>query len=103
MTNSQYNNENLTTKNLDLEIRKLKELYKKYAGGIDYKGLDEDQQKEKNELYQNLLEKEYELQEVRKKLAGPLYKEPGKGDWIIGKNKYGYKRYKLMYDNNAGW
>ena len=105
MTNDQYNldSQNLTVKSLELEIKKLKELHKNFGGGLGYEYLSEEDKKTKNELHQNMLEKEYELQETKKKLAGAAYVGPKKGDWIVGKNRWGYKRYKIIQDENAGW
>lgn len=93
----------LDIEKLQTEIKKLKGIYKDYGGKRDYDELDENEKEEKSSIYQSLLEKEYELQEIKKRIAGVAHKEPQKGDWMIVKSKWGYKRVKLAEDNNCGW
>jgi single-stranded DNA-specific DHH superfamily exonuclease len=94
---------NLETERLQIDIKRLKGIYKDYGEGREYDELNEDERKEKSGLYQSLLENEYELQETKKRIAGVTYKEPKKGDWVIIKSKLGYKRVKLAGNSNCGW
>lgn len=81
-------------------IDRLKLAYKNYAGGKDSSLLSEDEKKEKGEIYQDLLENEYVFQEYRTEKCLLKIK---KGDWIVEKGRWGYKRVKVENDNLCGW
>lgn len=86
---------------LQIEIKRLKEIYKELIGNKDYADLSEEEKEELSNLNQEILGKEYGLQEVKKKMG--MYKKPKKGDWVVVNSKWGYKRVKLEQDDSCGW
>lgn len=87
---------------LKVEIKTLKERYDTVKAQFD-KGLIGEEDK-KNE-YQALLEKEYEYQRLKTRvdMKNGTYVSPKRGDWVIDRNAYGYRRVKVQYDEYCGW
>lgn len=90
---SEENNALILTQRLLAEIKVAKKYYEEVKKQFEAKIIDEE---EKKRALQNLLEKEYELQ----KFKGLT---PKKGDWIVVRSKYGFKRVKVQEDDNCGW
>ena len=96
--NSESINKSINREEIIAKIKKLKGIYN--AFDKDSSKLSETDSKLKKEVYQELLENEYILQEHRKKLGEIVVK---KGDWTIAKTSYGFRRIKVEHDDFCGW
>lgn len=84
--------------NIISKINTLKEMFKEF--GTDSSKLSEEEKIKKEQVKQLLLGNEFALQEYRKN-KGEI--KPKKGDWIVTRNRYGYKRVKILNDDMCGW
>lgn len=87
---------------LKREIDKLKKEYKLAKEQFDNGLLDEETKKVKGQL---LLGKEYEYGKIKDSIAqrNGTYTSPKIGDWIVSKGRFGFKRIKVLVDDNCGW
>lgn len=54
---------------------------------------------------QGLLKKEYEYQKIKDSISqrNGTYTSPKIGEWVVAKTKFGFKRVKVLVDENCGW
>lgn len=82
---------------LRMTVEGLKKDYKLVKQRFDSGLISEEEKKAKNQL---LLEKEFEYQEIKNKMNNAV---PKRGDWIVAKSRYGFRRIRVAYDDLCGW
>ena len=87
---------------LKSEIDKLKKEYKNVKDAFEIGAMTEEEKKAKGQL---LLGKEYDFQKLKDKIAHEkgTYTSPKKGDWVVTKGRFGFRRVKVMQDEFCGW
>lgn len=87
---------------LKTEVDKLKKEYKIAKDGFENGMVTEEEKKAKGQL---LLEQEYKYQKLKDEVAqeNGTYQSPAIGSLVVTKTKWGYRRVKVLQDENCGW